>query len=263
MEFDKFPENEQFVYNHMKDVTFTRLEQHYHNLLEIYVMEDGECNYFIGDKLYEVKAGDVIIIPQNTLHKAVYTTPTHSRMLINCSGRYIPLSVLPELKNIVPQYRNEKIYPQIYSIMTEIEKEYFNSDKYSDEAISYLTGMLFFTLLRNMNTCSKIVPQNIHIGAIIAYIRKNYAEPMTLREVAAKFSLSPEHVSRTFRKETGFGFSEYITLVRMQQAKNLLMRDKKVSISEAAFRCGFNDSNYFSYRFRKIFGFSPSALKNK
>lgn len=50
------------------------------------------------------------------------------------------------------------------------------------------------------------------------------------------------------KKETGFGFSEYLNLLRLQYAETLLQQSDKLSISE---QCGFNDSNYFSVKFKK------------
>ena len=70
-------------------------------------------------------------------------------------------------------------------------------------------------------------------------------------------SVSPEHLSRTFKRETGFGFNEYLTLVRLQHAE-LMLRDRSAkSISDIAYSCGFNDSNYFSDRFKKAYGIPP------
>ena len=68
---------------------------------------------------------------------------------------------------------------------------------------------------------------------------------------------SQEHLSRTFKKHTGFGFNEYLTLVRLQHAEQLLKGDEKMSISTIAYNCGFNDSNYFSDKFKKMYGTSP------
>ena len=73
----------------------------------------------------------------------------------------------------------------------------------------------------------------------------------------ALLSVSAEHLSRSFKRETGFGFKEYITLLRLKNAEELLKTRKNMSISEIAFLCGFNDSNYFSDKFKRTYGISP------
>ena len=84
---------------------------------------------------------------------------------------------------------------------------------------------------------------------------------LKLTDVAEEVSISPEHLSRVFKKETGFGFSEYLSLVRLQKAEELLKSEKDLSISEVAYHCGFNDSNYFSEKFKRSYGVSPLKYK--
>ena len=86
--------------------------------------------------------------------------------------------------------------------------------------------------------------------------------PMTLSETAAYCYISKEHLSRIFKKETGFGFNEYLTVYRLKKAESLLRDQPKGKISEIAYLCGFNDSNYFSKVYKKTFGISPTEMKN-
>ena len=81
--------------------------------------------------------------------------------------------------------------------------------------------------------------------------------------MAKLHSVSSEHLSRTFKRETGFGFSEYLTLVRLQKAEYMLRNEPGRSVCEIAYACGFNDSNYFSDKFRRSYGHSPSKFKNR
>ena len=81
--------------------------------------------------------------------------------------------------------------------------------------------------------------------------------------MAEKNAVSSEHLSRIFKKEIGVGFNEYINSLRLRQAEFMLRNEDGKSVSEVAFACGFNDSNYFSYRFKKAYGVSPINIKNK
>jgi YesN/AraC family two-component response regulator len=86
------------------------------------------------------------------------------------------------------------------------------------------------------------------------------ADNLSLEYVADKFNLSRSYLSKKFKTATGFGFKEYIINVRIQNACNLLLETNK-SITDIAFECGFNDSNYFGDAFRKAKGISPHKYR--
>ena len=75
--------------------------------------------------------------------------------------------------------------------------------------------------------------------------------------VAKMKSVSVEHLSRTFKLCTGFGFNEYVTLLRLRHAEEMIKSNPEMTISEIAYECGFNDGNYFSYKFKKMYGIPP------
>ena len=81
-------------------------------------------------------------------------------------------------------------------------------------------------------------------------------------EIAEKLSVSAEHLSRQFKKDTGIAFSEYVNLLRFKKAEELLASGKRETIISIAHMCGFNDSNYFSSKFKKIYGVSPLKWRN-
>ena len=123
--------------------------------------------------------------------------------------------------------------------------------------------MLFFTMLRNPNTYDDKEVKNEYVEKAVNFVQKNYTEPLSLTDTAKMFSLSPEHFSREFKKETGFGFCEYVNILRLKKAEQLLKENPKITVTEVSERCGFNDSNYFSVRFKKMFGVSPKKIQKK
>ena len=81
--------------------------------------------------------------------------------------------------------------------------------------------------------------------------------------MAELFSVSPEHFSRVFKKETGLGFSKYLNSLRLQYAEQLLKSDKDQSITQVAEICGFDDSNYFSKKFKEMYGAAPKKVQKR
>lgn len=239
-------------------------DNHYHSWFEIYYLEKGKCNYLIEDKLYEISAEDIVLIPAYKIHKTAYSTASHSRLLVSLSDNYLP----PYIDSLIHEgnyiYRNPMITANAYSILKNIESEYLNWDNYSSDMINGYVHMFFILLSRNPNYYKDThSSSNIYVEKILNYIKENYSSDITLTQTANKYSISAEHLSRIFKKETGLNFHEYLTSIRLKQAEYLLIQEDKKSISEIAYSCGFNDSNYFSVKFKNVYGISPLQFQKR
>ncbi len=236
---------------------------HYHSLYEIYFLEEGNCTYIIDNKLYNVQPGDIVIIPDGVIHHTKYDNIKHSRILINCARGYIPDSLQSIISSGNCFYRNPFIVDEIRKTLEKIENEYNLKDSFSDEIISCCIHSLLYLLLRNTESCVDIDNSNRIIEQAVAYIKENFSSDIKLSSLAKKFSLSPEHFSRLFKKETGLGFSKYLNSLRLQYAEQLLRSSEGQSITQVAESCGFEDSNYFSKKFKEVYGISPKKVQKK
>ena len=239
----------------------TVFKQHYHNFFEVYFLEEGECHFFIGSGTYEVKPGDLVLIPEGTIHNTMYGDAEHFRRLFYCDTSYIPTGVLHRLDELLYVYRNKKLTPKIREIFEVIERESAAPDEFSQEIIMDQVRLLFFLLARHPDTEHPKNSTNAYAAATVSYIKENYAEELSLDALAARCAVRPEHLSRIFKRETGFGVSEYITMIRLQRAQLLLRSSPALSVTAIAALCGFNDSNYFSNRFKQTYGVSPLAYR--
>lgn len=263
MYYREFSEENPFYFersNHAKTPGYIYVKEHYHNFYEIYYIENGSCNYFINNKSYNMTEGDIVLIPEGIIHHTIYTDNKPTRLLVNCTRKYIPSSVSSVAYSNSYLYRNHNIRNEIHTVLKKIEKEYNNPDTFSDESIKCLMYSLFFLLARNENEYTDQNSKNGYIEHAINYIQNNLASDLYLSETAAIFSVSSEHFSRSFKKETGFGFNQYINLLRLKKAETLL-KQSTLSVSEVAQECGFNDSNYFSIKFKKMYGIPPKSLQ--
>mgnify|MGYP001214515674 CR=1 FL=1 len=91
-------------------------------------------------------------------------------------------------------------------------------------------------------------------------IRKRYAEDLTLPDIAKEVYLSPNYMAAMFKKETGETVNDYMTRVRIERAKRLLL-DPALSVTDVADAVGYRDSNYFSKLFKKMTGYSPKEYR--
>ena len=151
----------------------------------------------------------------------------------------------------------------IIKTLDKIKNEYNLKDSFSDEIISCHTHSLFYLLMRNTESCIDIDNGNRVIEQAVAYIKENFASDITLSSLAKMFSVSPEHFSRLFKKETGLGFSKYLNSLRLQYAEQLLRSAEGQNITQVAEICGFEDSNYFSKKFKEVYGISPKKVQKK
>ncbi len=231
--------------------------QHHHEEFEIYYMISGKCSYFIEDKSYEVLPGDVVIIPENVIHRTKYTSDPHMRLLVECSSDFIPSEAKERLFSLGYVYRNPTITSDILASLRRMEREAKSPDEFSEEVIKAEVRLLIYMMARNKNALGEAETKNRLIESVVAYIKENFHQDITLASVARAHFVSPEHLSRTFKRETEFGFNEYLTVIRLRYAEGRLKNRRGDSISKIAYDSGFNDSNYFSDKFKKTYGVSP------
>ena len=98
------------------------------------------------------------------------------------------------------------------------------------------------------------------IHKAIVFIKQNYADKITLQDVADHVFLSPSYFSKLFKDEVGQTPSSFITAVRIDISKKLL-RDGSVRIIDIAAMCGFESQSYFSQVFKKAEGCAPGHYR--
>ncbi len=93
------------------------------------------------------------------------------------------------------------------------------------------------------------------------YIQKHFRrQDITLISVAKEVYISPNHLSTMFSRETGETFINYITRLRLEQAK-VLLKTTDMRTADIAYEVGYNDTHYFSYVFKKNTGLTPKGYR--
>lgn len=256
-------ERSSFYYDNSQNVYGGNTKCHYHENIEIYFLQSGECSYFIDNRVYSLQKGDILLIPSGQIHQTNYKKGVHSRQLINCNVDYVPDDIFDEIFSVNYLFRAPELAGEIGDIFKMIEQEYLRRDDYSDKLIKNYVNRLFYIIARYKKENISSISENKLVEEVIKYIKDNYMNEISLFEVARINAISGEHLSRVFKKETGRGFNEYVSTLRLERAEFMLKNEEGKAVSEIAFACGFNDSNYFSYRFKKAYGISPSKIKTR
>jgi len=93
-----------------------------------------------------------------------------------------------------------------------------------------------------------------------AFILEHQGEDLTLAEVARAVNTSSFYFCKLFKKTTGINFTNYLSRVRIERAKNLLL-NPSLRISEIGFEVGFQSLTHFNRVFKKIIGLSPTQYR--
>lgn len=97
---------------------------------------------------------------------------------------------------------------------------------------------------------------NNKIYRILEFINLNYDKRLSLVDLSQSFCISSSHLSRTFKKVTGFTCIEYLNNIRMKEARSLL-QESKLSVLDIATRVGFENLTHFGRIFKCTVGISP------
>lgn len=103
--------------------------------------------------------------------------------------------------------------------------------------------------------------QSRHILTAVDYIYDHLNSRVKESDVAEQIGVSPEHLSRLFKSETGFSFSEYVMKVKIETAAKML-EFTDLSVSQLASQLAFSSQSHFSLMFKKYMGMTPSMYRS-
>lgn len=95
-----------------------------------------------------------------------------------------------------------------------------------------------------------------------AYIDRSFRRELTLEEVSREVHVSPYYFSKLFKEQTGENFINYLTLRRIETAKQLL-RDGRLNVKSICSEVGYSDPNYFSRLFKRFEGVTPTEFREQ
>jgi AraC-like DNA-binding protein len=139
-----------------------------------------------------------------------------------------------------------------------------NSNYYSQLAVDYITSSLLIELSEQMITSYHISPDKSQgdrsISEMIEWIRLHALDDISTSDIAAKFTYNKDYLSRFFKKKTGFNLQEYIHLMKISKAKDMLTRSTR-SIKYIAERIGIHDEKYFMRLFKRYENMTPTEYR--
>ncbi|RME92469.1 MAG: helix-turn-helix domain-containing protein [Verrucomicrobia bacterium] len=147
----------------------------------------------------------------------------------------------------------------------ELQRAYFSTPVVSPAQHKSMTSMLeifsqHLALVSNQIMVRQQAPEPPMIAKAKAYIEEHQSEPISLKDVARAVNTSTFYFCKVFKKTTGINFTEYVSRIRIEKAKNLAL-NPNLRISEIAFEVGFQSLTHFNRVFKRITGMSPTEYR--
>ncbi|MBS7176039.1 AraC family transcriptional regulator [Massiliimalia timonensis] len=253
------------VYYPTLDTQCTQLAAHWHEEMEISLVQKGEGIYSIDAVKYHVKQGDILIIPPRSLHSghsisghdSQNTTVLFNTSVLASSSKDICNSqyILPLQECQLPITNHILADTEEAAGISEIIQRISDNMVKQDKAFSLKVKSLLFELLYKIILVSpkeKItLTTNIAIEKIklaLEYIQANYMKKIYIKDLALLTSYSESYFSKIFKQATQCSCIDYINQYRIIMAQNQLLETTK-PITEIALDVGFENISYFCKEF--------------
>ena len=260
---------------------YTPAIPHHHNFFEMFYVLEGRCIHQVGENKSILHTGDLcfiqpkvahsldvndesviidVLIRRSTFRQYFYSILRGDNLLSNFF-----MSTLLSKPGIDYLLFHTHEDMDLHYAFIELCSETFEQEAYYNELINAVVTKIFVLLLRRyMSDCELPAnqPADSETAIRIARYLQNHAAEATLAQLADDFHYSPEHASRLIKQTTGRTFTQLLTSIRLENAKQLL-RDTSINILDVAVQVGYEGSDQFIRAFRKHNGLTPNEYRQK
>lgn len=251
---------------HSRDTLLDSVELHHHDFYEIYCFLGGSAEYRVEGRLYRLTPGDFMLLNPMELHQVTVQPGQipYERIVLWLSRAYFDIlgdsdtllrcfdHTAKKHTNLLRPADGSEIYDLLGKLLEERSRK-----QYAGEALARGCLLQLLVLLNRLalespqeeRECSALVSR------AVAHLNAHYAEEITLDRLAARLHVSKSCLCHEFRRVTGIGVYRYLTLKRLQIARELLLQGTPPG--EAAAACGYHDYPNFYRAFRARYGLNP------
>jgi AraC-like DNA-binding protein len=151
--------------------------------------------------------------------------------------------------------------------LDELRKAFFETKVVSTRQLESITRLLtifadHLSMVSNQIVLQEQTAEPPVITRAKQYITEHQTEELSLDQVAKSVHTSKFYLCKMFKKATGIHFTDYLSRVRTERAKNLLL-NRNLRISEIAYEVGFQSLTHFNRVFKRILGQSPTDYRSR
>ena len=261
---------------------------HWHTEIEIDLIKEGSAEYRFGEQSVVLTEGQAIFLNQNVMHSIQEVGSKHCVIV---SLIFSPDFLFPSTDSVIA---NSYLTPVIsnpnrkYHVFDPVER-------FDRSVISYLEDIFYANLQKEFGyelktksllcqlwllflskapnkdriVAAEEAPQTamtadeMRIKDAICFIKQNYADSITLDDIADSIHVSKSECCRCFHRAVNMTPFEYLMHYRILKAADTIQKNpgERIPVSELATSVGFNNTSYFNKRFREYFGCTPTEYR--
>ena len=248
---------------------------HWHDEFEIIYVRSGFLTVSISGESYIGKTGEAFVVSPGNLHLMGAQTGTVDYYTFLFPLKYISFRTDDMLDEKLLEPLNSghlMICPRVKDTAKELCEqliEIYEAKKDESEAkitTQVRTKIILLQFILEMWKKGFVIEndtsgRNIVEKEMVSYIQQNFTGKISLKEFGEQFHLSEKYISRYFKEHFHITLSQYITYLRLENAKQLL-QDTDLSVTETAMQSGYQNVSYFIRSFKKAYGISPLKYRN-
>ncbi len=236
---------------------------HSHAYFEVCCIHAGQAVYHIEGSEYFLQPGDIVVIRPGEAHyiQVIGGAPLERSLL--SFGQSFFKTVDPERELAAPFFDRESGHQNLYRSADFPDLRLRQHFIRMEQKVSrfHLISQLFL-LLQDLNLAFPRLPNHEQRretmeASIIRLIDDNYHLELSLQELSDRFFISRAQLCRRFQKATGVSIGRYVTIKRLNAARQLLLQGRKAS--DVSTMCGFKDYSTFYRAYTRHFGCSPTG----
>lgn len=265
----------------MTTISETEVPWHWHDELEILVIETGTARVSVNGTDYMVNQGEGFFINTGVLHEAwragakpcyLQSVVFHPRLVGESVDsilwqKYLEPLLSDPCRPCVHFVNVQKWEETATKAIQAAWQSYVSEAEGFEFEVRERLSQLIFLLAKNCPTTGKkpsekTLREGERIKVMLQYIQEHYDGELTLGKIAESASISENECLRCFRSMIGSTPIQYVKQVRIQKATELLVSTNQ-KISDIGVECGFQEMSYFAKTFRELKGCTPGEFRKR
>ena len=239
---------------------------HWHHEWELIRVIEGELLFFLEDRQQKINAGEIVLIPSETLHGAQPEKCVYECLVFDLYGL---IGKIDALKPQLRPFYNMEVIPENYFTNRNKEVSYV-LDIFSEESSSSCTALETVSAICNLfawiikekryRKNRNMGRRSLEIKPVLEYIETHYNEDLSLDALANVAGMNARYFCKIFYAATKNTPMNYVNQYRIEHAA-FLLDTTDLSVTEIATSCGFYDSSYFTKVFKKYKNTTPKHFR--
>lgn len=244
--------------------------RHWHNRIEIFLVLSGNLSITVESETYYLSEDDILLVNSNQVHEIMSRENVTVVLQINYSyfKKWLNEAAYFHCNSTV--YHNKARFNDLKRIIAQLIYANYNETENNELNTISLAYRLILELMKNYKSNGDHNIPNQHSNSkhltrlrnIIQYLNENYAEDITLDQLAEKEFLSPSYLSHFFKVNMGVSFFNYLTGIRLNHAVNDLLTTN-LTMEQIAANNGFANCRYFVNCFKNKFDVLPKQYRKE